>query len=64
MLTVLRSQSQVTIPAPVISSLGLKEGDQLEIFADNGIISMIPVTVYLINTLSSCKMKPGSLQKT
>lgn len=46
MLTVLRSQSQVTIPAPVISSLGLKEGDQLEIFADNGIINMIPVTVY------------------
>ena len=38
MLTVLRSQSQVTIPDPVISSLGLKEGGQLEIIAENGII--------------------------
>ncbi|MBQ3397295.1 MAG: AbrB/MazE/SpoVT family DNA-binding domain-containing protein [Synergistaceae bacterium] len=35
-----------TISAPVVSSLGLKEGDQLEIFADNGKISMIPVAVY------------------
>ena len=42
----LRSNSQITIPAPVISSLGLKEGDKLEIFADNGKISMIPVAVY------------------
>ena len=46
MLGVLRSQSQVTIPAPIVSSLGLKEGDQLEIIAENGIINMIPVTVY------------------
>ncbi len=45
-VAVLRSHSQVTIPAAVISSLGLKEGDQLEIFADNGKISMIPVAVY------------------
>lgn len=46
MITVLRSHSQITIPDPVVSSLGLKEGDQLEIFADNGKISMIPVAVY------------------
>ncbi len=46
MLAVLRSQSQITIPAPVISSLGLKEGDQFDIFEDNGKISMIPVAVY------------------
>ena len=45
-VAVLRSHSQITIPAPVVSSLGLKEGDQLEIFADNGKISMIPVAVY------------------
>ncbi|MBQ2615544.1 MAG: AbrB/MazE/SpoVT family DNA-binding domain-containing protein, partial [Synergistaceae bacterium] len=45
-VAVLRSHSQITISAPVVSSLGLKEGDQLEIFADNGKISMIPVAVY------------------
>ena len=45
-VAVLRSHSQITIPAPIVSSLGLKEGDQLEIFADNGKISMIPVVIY------------------
>ena len=45
-VAVLRSHPQITIPAPVVSSLGLKEGDQLEIFADNGKISMTPVAVY------------------
>ena len=46
MLVVLGAKSQITIPMPVISSLGLKEGDQLELVTNNGIISMIPVTVY------------------
>ena len=64
MLTVFRSQSQVTIPDPVISSLGLKEGDWLEIFADNGIISMIPVTGYPDKYVKGCEMKPCNLQKT
>ena len=45
-VAVLRSHSQITIPAPIISRLGLKEGDQFEIFEDNGTISMIPVAVY------------------
>ena len=46
MLVVLGVKSQITIPKPVMSSLGLKEGDQLELVTNNGIISMIPVTVY------------------
>ena len=46
MITVLRSHSQITIPASIVSNFGLQEGDQLEIFADNGKISMIPVAVY------------------
>ena len=46
MLAVLSPQSQITIPAPIISNLGLKAGDQFEIFEDDGIIRMIPVVVY------------------
>ena len=46
MLTSLSSKSQITIPAPIISQLGLKEGDQFEIFEDKGMISIIPVKVY------------------
>ena len=46
MLVVLGAKSQITIPTPVMSSLGLEVGDQLELVTNNGIISMIPVTVY------------------
>ncbi|MBQ7565316.1 MAG: AbrB/MazE/SpoVT family DNA-binding domain-containing protein [Lachnospiraceae bacterium] len=46
MLTVLRPKSQITIPSNIISSLGLKEGDQLDICEDHGAIRLIPVAVY------------------
>ena len=46
MLTVLRQKSQITIPTSIISTLGLKEGDQLEIYEDNGAIRIVPVVVY------------------
>ena len=34
MLAVLNSQSQITIPASIVSNLGLKGGDTFEIFDD------------------------------
>ena len=46
MLTVLRPKAQITIPSAIVSALGLKEGDQLDILEDNGSIRMIPVAVY------------------
>lgn len=46
MLTVLRPKAQITIPSSIISSLGLKEGDQLDICEDNGAIRIIPVVTY------------------
>lgn len=46
MLTVLRPKSQITIPSNIIASMGLKEGDQLDIFEDNGSIRLMPVVVY------------------
>ena len=46
MLTVLRPKSQITIPSSVISSLGLKEGDQLDVYEDAGSIRIMPVAVY------------------
>jgi len=42
----LRKKSQVTIPKEMMLTLGLKEGDKLDITAQNGIIYMIPVVVY------------------
>ena len=46
MLTVLRPKAQITIPNAIVTALGLKEGDQLDIFEDAGSIRMIPVAVY------------------
>ena len=46
MLAVLKPQSQVTIPSNIISSLGLKEGDKLDISEDNGTIRIMPIAVY------------------
>lgn len=46
MLAVLRTKSQITIPKEIIKELGLEEGDQLEITSKDGMICIMPVTVY------------------
>ena len=46
MITVLRPKSQITIPSAIVASLGLKEGDQLDIVEDAGSIRILPVVVY------------------
>jgi len=46
MIAELRQKSQVTIPKPLISKLGLSTGDKLEIFEENGMICIMPVVVY------------------
>ena len=46
MLAELRTKSQITIPKEIVSSLGLSEGDKLEIFEKDGLICLMPVVVY------------------
>ena len=46
MLAELRGKSQITIPKEVVSKLGIKEGDKLEITEKDGVIQLIPVVVY------------------
>ena len=46
MLAELRSKSQITLPKDIVSSLGLSEGDKLEVYERDGVICMVPVTVY------------------
>ena len=46
MLPELRAKSQVTIPKEVVTRLGIKEGDKLEITEKDGVIQLIPVVVY------------------
>ena len=46
MLAELRTKSQITLPKDIVKSLGLSEGDKLDIFERDGIIYMRPVAVY------------------
>ena len=46
MLAELRAKSQITIPKEIVDRLGLSEGDKLEVYEKDGIICIIPVTVY------------------
>ena len=64
MLTVLRSKSQITIPSTIVSSLGLKEGDQLDVSEVNGMIQMIPVTVYPKSYVGQRHREIGQLKES
>lgn len=45
MLVELRTKSQITLPREIVASLGLSEGDKLDISEQNGVITMTPVMV-------------------
>jgi len=46
MLAELRQKSQITIPKGIVLKLGLNEGDKLEVTEKDGMIMIMPVTVY------------------
>ena len=46
MLAELRGRSQITIPAEIIKSLGISEGDIFDIVEKDGGIFLCPVVVY------------------
>ena len=46
MLAELRGRSQITIPAEIIKSLGISEGDKFEVIEKDGGIFLCPVVVY------------------
>ncbi len=62
MLLTLRAKSQITIPSSIISSLGLKEGDQLDIYESDGIIHIVPVTVYPKSYVSDLQSELSKLK--
>ena len=57
MLAELRQKSQITLPKEIVSMLGLNEGDKLEISAKDGIITMMPVTVYPTKYLDELRVE-------
>ena len=53
MLAELRTKSQITLPKSIVSSLGLAEGDKLEVYEKDGTIFMTPVAIYPKKTISA-----------
>ena len=46
MLAELRQKSQITIPKDLVLKLGLEEGDKFDVYEQDGIIYLVPVTIY------------------
>ncbi len=46
MSTKLNAHAQITIPEEIIVKLGLSEGDDFEVYEENGMIHIMPVVVY------------------
>lgn len=62
MLAELRTKSQITLPKNIVMSLGLSEGDQLDIIEKDGVIYMTPVAVYPKNYISNLQKEISQLK--
>lgn len=63
MLAELRQKSQITIPREIVASLGLAEGDKLEVVERDGGIYMIPVAVYPKKYIDSLRREIDEVKK-
>ena len=63
MLAELRSKFQITLPRSIVTSLGLEEGDQLDICEKDGMICMVPVTVYPKGYIDSLRSELTQLKE-
>jgi AbrB family looped-hinge helix DNA binding protein len=63
MLAEFRQKSQITIPKEIVTKLGLNEGDKLEIKERDGIITIMPVTVYPPKYLDELKCEVETVKR-
>ena len=63
MLAELRTKSQITLPKEIVSSMGLSEGDKLEVYQKDGVIYMVPVTVYPRNYVDELQQEIAQLKE-
>ena len=63
MLAELRTKSQITLPKEIVTSLGLHEGDKLDIIEKDGIIFLTPVTVYPKKYLDELQSELSTLKQ-
>jgi len=63
MITELRQKSQITIPKGIVSKLNLQEGDNLEIYEQDGVIHIVPVAVYPVGYIEGLKQEIERLRR-
>ncbi|MBR4465762.1 AbrB/MazE/SpoVT family DNA-binding domain-containing protein [bacterium] len=63
MLTKFKQKSQITIPKDIVNKLGLSEGDEIDISEKNGVIYMIPVSVYPKKYVDGLKKEVGEIKE-
>ncbi len=63
MLAELRTKSQITLPKSIVVSLGLTEGDKLEVYEKDGTIYMTPVAVYPKSTITALQNEISQMKK-
>lgn len=63
MLAELRTKSQITLPKSIVTSLGLSEGDQFEVYEKDGMICLVPVAVYPKQVVTALQEEIAQLKK-
>ncbi len=62
MLIELRGDSEITLPMELVTRLGLKEGDKLEVTEKDGVIQLITVVVYPKKLVGRLKTEIGDVK--
>lgn len=63
MIIELRQKSQVTIPSELVKQLSLSKGDKFEATIKDGVLMLIPVTIYPKNYVESLETELTQLKK-
>lgn len=53
---------KITIPKEIVTKLGIKEGDKIEITEKDGVIQIIPIAVYSKEYIESLKEQIDSIK--
>lgn len=63
MLAKIRKKSQITLPVEIVTSLGLQEGDQLEVIEKDGKIVLLPMAVYPASYIEELKSEIAEIKE-
>lgn len=63
MIIELESQNIITLPQDIVATLGLTDGDKLEIRVNNGIIYVAPVAVYPKKYVEDLQIESSNLKE-